>query len=518
MLSDTQILTSFREELFALFPKRQDAIMNLLDALTANGHSCRSVIQLSETKQFERQYSSITDAIADGLPHTHWKDVAKLVHQVASQNNQGPVNKFLLDCTGNPRPFAKTLEDRTITHAPNPAPGNKPIAVGHQYSMLAFLPEEQASREKHWLVPLSVMRVKSDEKGNEAGMKQLIQHIKDNQLTNQLNIGIADSLYSSGKCRAKGSSENSLVTIVRLNSTRNVFFPPEESSSSRGRKKEFGEKMKLNEPETHRLCHAKTQTTWLTRKGFENTVMIECWNDMLIRGSRDFHSASHPFRLIKVTVQNTSGETVFKKPLWLAVTGKRRHEVSLIDAYNDYRARYDIEHLFRFGKQKLLMGSYQTADVTHEEIWWKLCSLAYTQLYLARNQVSTTLFRWEEYLPQYKDKNLKPLSTKTPAQTQRGFARLLDQIGTPAAKCIARGRAAGRIAGDSQDKRPKKDVIFKTKVSPQKTAQAILLESESTPKNSELQTIDQLIQSVRQMLDQINCSPDEFSKILLNPG
>lgn len=518
MITELTNFKSFRRQLFALFPKRRDAVMNLLDALTANGHLCRSVVQLSEAKQFERQYSSITDAIADGLTRAKWKDLESLVYQTATQNHSPPVNRFLLDCTSNPRPFARTLEDRSITHAPNPAPGNKPIAVGHQYSLLALLPDEPSDRKNHWLVPLSVLRVKSEEKGNEAGMKQLLEYIDDNHLSNQLNIGIADSLYSSRKCRAQASAESSLVTIVRLNSRRNVFFTPQKFSSPRGRKKEFGEKMKLNKPETHRPCHEKAQTTWVTRKGVKNTVIIECWNNMLIRGSRDFHAASHPFRLIKVSIENPSGESVFKKPLWLAVTGKRHLEVSLIDTYDNYRSRYDIEHFFRFGKQKLLMGNYQTADVDHEELWWKLCSLAYTQLYLARNHVAMSLHRWEEYLPQYKEIHHKPSSTQTPTQTQRGFAKLLDEIGTPAAKCVARGRAAGRMTGESQDKRPKQDIIFKTKKLPQKSDQEILSTSEKTPKNSDPQTIEQLLKSVRQSLGQINLSPTEFVKLLLNPG
>ncbi len=39
---------------------------------------------------------------------------------------------------------------------------------------------------------------------------------------------------------------------------------------------------------------------------------------------------------------------------------------------NQVRQRYDMEHLFRFGKQKLLMTAYSTPDVEHEENWFKL--------------------------------------------------------------------------------------------------------------------------------------------------
>lgn len=45
-----------------------------------------------------------------------------------------PARPFWLlgvDTTPNPRPFAATLADRGVVYQPNPAPGNKPIAVGH---------------------------------------------------------------------------------------------------------------------------------------------------------------------------------------------------------------------------------------------------------------------------------------------------------------------------------------------------------------------------------------------------
>jgi len=38
---------------------------------------------------------------------------------------------------------AVTLKDRTIEHQPTPMVGNKPIAVGHGFSTLAWIPETQ---------------------------------------------------------------------------------------------------------------------------------------------------------------------------------------------------------------------------------------------------------------------------------------------------------------------------------------------------------------------------------------
>ena len=67
MLPQMEVLTKFRESLYNQLPARADALMNLLDALTSDGHIAISVVQLSESYQFKRKYSSITDAISNGL-------------------------------------------------------------------------------------------------------------------------------------------------------------------------------------------------------------------------------------------------------------------------------------------------------------------------------------------------------------------------------------------------------------------------------------------------------------------
>ena len=100
-------IQQFRSELYQLFPKRSDAIMNLLDALTSHGHRCRSIIQLSNVNCFDRQYSSITDAIADGLPHVDFKKIAKLIYDSASKGREAKRHLFIIDCTPNPRPYAR---------------------------------------------------------------------------------------------------------------------------------------------------------------------------------------------------------------------------------------------------------------------------------------------------------------------------------------------------------------------------------------------------------------------------
>ena len=140
-------LQGFSGSLYSCFTKRGDATFNLLDALSSSGHECKSVVELSESPAFLRQYSSITDAIGDGLPHSLFDKIPPLVYHATQSTSTRP--RFFLDCTSNPRPWAKKLFGRKIVHFPNPAPGNKPICVGHQYSVLSIAPLSKEA-ESDW--------------------------------------------------------------------------------------------------------------------------------------------------------------------------------------------------------------------------------------------------------------------------------------------------------------------------------------------------------------------------------
>jgi len=167
----------------------------------------------------------------------------------------------------------------------------------------------------------------------------------------------------------------------------------------------------------------------------------------------------HPFTLIRITVKDSNGKAVFKHPLWLIVIGERRQEMSLSDANQAYRHRYDLEHFFRFGKNRLLMTSYQTPDVEHEENWWEMMGLAYVQLYVAAPLAQSLPRPWERYLPQVKEPEKGALPS--PSMVQREMLRIILEIGTPGSLPKPRGKSPGRLKGHSPGKRERLPVIIK---------------------------------------------------------
>jgi len=85
-------LQQFRQELYDLFNKRPDAIFNLLDAHSCDSHQYKSVVELSQSPCFEREYSSITDAITHGLSDADFKQIQTLVfNHTRATVNQPPI-------------------------------------------------------------------------------------------------------------------------------------------------------------------------------------------------------------------------------------------------------------------------------------------------------------------------------------------------------------------------------------------------------------------------------------------
>jgi hypothetical protein len=177
---------------------------------------------------------------------------------------------------------------------------------------------------------------------------------------------------------------------------------------------------------------------------------------MLMKGTKNYQMNRHPFTLLQITVRDEIGNAVWK-PMWLIVIGSRRHELSLIDCYESYRQRYDMEHLFRFGKQKLLMTAYATPDINHEENWFKLTLIAYVNLWAARNLAAVLPRPWENYLTQNKSVKISP------SLVQRDLGRIISQMGTIAQSPKRRGYSPGRIKGDKKVPRTRHQVIRKTK-------------------------------------------------------
>ena len=302
--------------------------------------------------------------------------------------------------------------------------------------------------------------------------------------------------------------------MARLRSNRSVYVPPTETG-----KIKYADKMKLNDPTTHTQPDEVVEIETSTSKNRRITVVIKVWPDRLLRGSYEFKGYENPFNLYQICVFDAkTNKKIFKRPMWLAVDGKRRHELDAKSVYESYRQRYDIEHFFRFGKQKLLMASFQTPDLIHEEKWWKIVQLAYTQLYLSRDICQLVPHPWEIYLPKFKQPLEENMTTTvSPSLAQRYFPKILELIGTPAQDVRKVKPGKGREEGDKQEKRAVHPIIFKSqkiKNKEQKKKQDNIQGFEKHQDIPKPQKIENLIGTLKSWLSEIEISKNELLLVL----
>jgi DDE superfamily endonuclease len=463
-------LKNFREKIYSSFSHRQDASMELVDALSSNT-SARSVVELSLNPHHRRNYSSlprVVDEFYKGLDaagkETKRNEVTKLLASACPELEKRAYQVFGVDCTPNPRLFSPTLSDRGFVHAPNPVPGNKPITLGHQYSIAAYFPEKLSNKTPPWLIAIACQRVGTEEKGTLVGMQQIKLCMNSSPaFKDKLCVSVGDSAYSSPECLALAQENQNQIHISRLRNTRNIYRIADKKGKGKkkGRQKSYGDIFQLSNSKTWGEPDEIYRLKIENKKGKIQLIEIKVWNDLLMRGHRDADVSNYPFRVIKIEVYKETGELLFKKPLWLLVAGERRGELSPVEIFEIYRQRFDLEHFFRFGKTRLLMDKFQTPETEHEEAYWQIVLMAYTQIYLAREIANASPNPWEKYL-----KCFNSLETeKTPTQTQKDFSRIIREIGTPAKAPKPRKKAKGRELGEKQQKRIRYKVVVKSKLS-----------------------------------------------------
>ena len=476
-----QEFKQFREQLYQSFNYRRDTIMNLVDAIAANT-TARSPVELCLSPLFPREYSALYKGIkayrtqsqnnakeAEKKSKAQFEARLKAIAELIPKPLPKKFYLFAEDVTPLPRPYAPTLEDRTIIYQPNTVQGNKPINIGHSYSVLTALPSKESTGQIPWAIPLVVNRVKSTETGKEVGSQQLKQILNQKNLpwSNHLSVLVVDSDYSTKKFLSEQSQHPNLVVVTRVRSNRVFYQSPEISSQpSKGHPKWYGEKFDLKDEATWHQPDECAQTTLTTKRGRLLNVTIQSWSQMLMRGSRDCPMHNNPFTLMRIQVTSPEGIKI-GKPMWLIMIGQRREEITIIEAYQAYRQRYDIEHLFRFGKQRLLLNASATPEVEHEEHWVELSFLAYVQLWAARQLALSIPRSWERYLPQ------KTQGFLSPSMVNRNMQRIITEMGTPAHLPKLRGYSSGRATGMIQTKRTRHQVIKKAKPSEPTTPTAV---------------------------------------------
>ncbi|BBC26643.1 hypothetical protein ABRG53_a069 (plasmid) [Pseudanabaena sp. ABRG5-3] len=346
-----------------------------------------------------------------------------------------------------------------MVHQATQIAGNKPIAIGHSYSMLAVIPERNEG-DAPWTIPLEMSRVSTDSNSTQKGIAQLNVVLNNPNLpwSKELCVAVVDSAYGNKQFLSPLQQQKNLVILARSRSNRVFYQSPviSETPAHRGHPTWYGARFDLKEPDTWHEPTEVSHLSYKTRRGRTIKATINAWSNMLMRGGKALPTQLFPFTLLRIESVDEFDQSLFR-PMWLIVIGERRGQLSALQAHQSYRQRFDLEHSFRFQKQNLLLTTFETPDVEHEQQWVKFVMLAYIQLWAAHSIAVALPRPWEKHLIPL------PFTRISPSKVQQDWFRIISQLGSPAVSPKTRGYSSGRKLGQIQSRRPRLPVIKKRK-------------------------------------------------------
>lgn len=454
---DTMILTNpqdsilekarlYQKELKASFPRRADSILQLVEALSS-AEKPTSVVELSEEGAFQRSFSNVHKAIDAMDAENRSRTWAEMFFKRLPKEKTRPFHLYAIDVTPEPKRHAETMEDRAFVHKADQF--GTPVVIGLEASVLVAIPEQDDCEAK-WTLPLSVERVSSKETACEVAKKQLRLLAKLETSDKKLSVIVTDSGYT----RLEPGEENQVI-IARGRSDRvgRRLNNHQDKEKHRGRPRKYMEgciKFREDIPLDENNAPDEQVEDQVIYRGQTVYRLISRWKDIHL------HDREGSVDVVKVELfSKTDAIPLFDAPLLLIVSGTRRSELSGKEVFECYLCRFDIEHFFRFQKQRLLFGGFQTADLRRQCNWWWICLMAYWLLYLSRAAAPESNRKWQQ-------KRVDRLAS--PGEVKRVFgAKIFPKLGSPSSKPSVRGKSNGRRRGVCFMKRLKQKVVKKEK-------------------------------------------------------
>jgi hypothetical protein len=156
-------LRAFRQQVYALFGCRRDALFEALDAILS-APTLETPAHLSLAPHCQRGWGSLYDALNAGT-----MDLTRLERLVASSPVEPPATWYAVDASVWPRCDAETSPERGYYHHPYRHSHGQPIVAGWNYSWLAQVPRRCSS----WTAPLRVRRLIPGENLNLVAAEQI---------------------------------------------------------------------------------------------------------------------------------------------------------------------------------------------------------------------------------------------------------------------------------------------------------------------------------------------------------
>jgi hypothetical protein len=431
-------------DLTKLGRNRSRAMANYVISL-ASSPSLQSVVELSKNPFNSYHYSNCTKVVTEWKLTTTEQDnfIMKSIPPPRQLVNGVKFFSFTHDFTKTIKQHSPTLPNRTYLVGNNPVAGQLHLTAGFHVAALHFGSGDGCSPP----IRLEILDGTEDKLSYAFGQLKEVLALAGFSGPDILRIIRLDSFYGRAKMLGLLYDLLNTIAVARLRSGLKVWTQFQEAKKQFGRAREYGDKYYLipktiDRVSTNKKTGKVSTTTQISINSLEISdeevyqavlgnkrqveIRIQRWNNLIIRGTRTNRMSQKPFDLIRVLITDVkTGELVFDRQMYVAISGVRRLEIETRVAYEQYRERFEVENFYRFSNTKLLMSHFQTSDISHLKVWSQMVVLASWLLFVASEEINQVQCEeWQKYDP--KHKQTLELTTTAPAESPLAVSELAE--------------------------------------------------------------------------------------------
>lgn len=366
-------LKDFRQEMYDCLLKAKDALFNTVDALSTET-TAKSLLEVSQSLWFERDWSSIYEAFEDGR-----LDQERL-RQVFTRHMPRPAEGGWLwigiDASGIARPCSITSAERTGMPVHNLPKAKKAVTYGWQFSTLVVLPEPTSSRT----FILDQQRITPETTAIQTAVEQLRHVVKS---LPKKTIVVLDRGYDANWLWCQ-CSELGIGILGRLKANRRISRPAPPPTGKRGGPRKDGPVLQVGNTSTYGTPDGHHDGT--DQK--ERPIQISWWNHLHVKDARWLEVT-----VIQVVRPHATNKERDPRISWFVWIGDPAED--LVHIAKSYALRFGQEHGHRFDKQALLWEKPRLRTPEAFALWSQVVAMAHNQLVLATPLVEPILRPWE---------------------------------------------------------------------------------------------------------------------------
>jgi hypothetical protein len=327
-----------------------------------------------------------------------------------------------LDSSPIPRPYARTVADRTLVHVPAAGqilpPHTAPVRPGWAFSVLVTVPDPVSS----WTHVLDSQRITSAQTASAVGAQQLAVVVP---LLPTRPCCLLDGGYGNAPW-VQATAQVPCDQLVRAAATRVLYRSAPPRTGKRGAPRKDGARFKGSDPATQGPPDA--QWAGVDDKG--QALTVRCWGGLHLKLCR-----AVPITAVCITRAAAEGTRRDPRATWFWWLGGQPLP-PLDELARLYPRRFSEEHGFRFDKQDLLWTAPHLRTPDQMERWTDVVSAVHNEIGMARAVVTAQRLPWDN-----------PSRPPSPRQVRRGLGRIVALVGTPARPARPRGKSPGRPKG-----------------------------------------------------------------------